>query len=307
MRQHRPVPSSQSTTRRLRGVLVATLLAALPATPASAETVVAANGLRVVAPAPGQGVAVTALMSDGRGLGLVVETDSDGVTRMVEPGVVAIAARGRPGAAASPDACADGKHAETGFRWDRPWAWRFRASSTPAGLGRAKAEADLRAAVRSITTARNDCGRPDRVRARATYLGRTGRKPGVRVDASSIVRCSNDGRSVVGFGPLPPGIAGLTCTTYAKVAGLWKPAVESDVLLNKRHHRWAARMRTCSKADNELILRSVATHEFGHVFGLDHVREDGHGNLTMSEAIGACDDSAFTLGKGDIIGLERLY
>lgn len=310
MRQHRPVSSSQSTTRRLCGVLVAALLTALPASAAAAHptgTIVAANGLRVAAPAPGYGVAVTAVTTDGRALRLVVENDADGVTRVVPSVARMDDAAARVRVAGGRDACSDGKHAETGFRWNQPWAWRFRASSTPAGLGRGKVETDLRSAVRSITTARNDCGLPDRVSARATYLGRTSRKPGVRVDARLTVHCPNDGQSVVGFGVLPPGIAGMTCTTYAKVAGAWKPAVESDVLLNRRHHAWALRVRTCSLARNEVILRSVATHEFGHVFGLDHVSEATHGNLTMSEAIGPCDDSAFTLGKGDIIGLERLY
>jgi hypothetical protein len=301
MPQHRRVPSSQSTPRRLAGVLVVVLLAALPASVAasSAHELVAADGLRVAAPERGFGLAATAVTVDGRAFDVIVETGLDGVTRIVEPA----AAPRLDGVAAAKDACADGKHSEIGFRWTKAWPWRFRASSVPTGMSKAAAETQLRSAVRSIVTARNDCGRPDRVSATARYLGRTSKKPGVRNDGS----CGRtDGASVVGFGPLPSFVAGLTCTWYTIPRHGWGRAIESDVLLNRRQ-AWAVRPRTCSKAANQVILRSVATHEFGHVFGLGHVGEAAHGNLTMSEFIGPCDDSAFTLGKGDVIGLERLY
>jgi hypothetical protein len=305
MRQHRGVPSSQSTSRRLAGVVAVAFLAALPAT-ASAGGPLGVGAvdadLRIETPEPGYGVALTALTIDGRSMSLTIETDSDGITRIVQPSEVRGSAAARVGIAGGKAACADGKHSEIGFRWTRPWAWRFRASSTPAGLGRAVVERQLRAAVRSITGARNDCGRPDRVSARAAYLGRTSRKPMVRSDTG----CGRpDGHNVVGFGTLPRFIAGVTCTVYAFSSRGWARAIESDVLFNKRHHSWATSPKGCS--GGQVILRSVATHEFGHVFGLSHVKESTHGNLTMSESLGTCDDSAFTLGKGDIIGLERLY
>ena len=50
------------------------------------------------------------------------------------------------------------------------------------------------------------------------------------------------------------------------------------------------------------------THERGHTFGLNHVAESGHGNLTMSTIInGTCQASERTLGRGDVIGLDRKY
>lgn len=308
MPQHHRVPSSQSTTRRLLGAVVATFLSVITTVPtvaASGDDPIGDGAWRVAAPVPGYGIAVTALTVDGRRLGLAVETDRDGLTRIVALGGSHLAASARVGVAASPDACADGRHAELGFRWTGPWQWWFDAASTPTGLGRNRAETQLRSAVHSITASRNDCSRLDRVSARARYMGRTAQKPGVRVTARGKVLCPRDGMNVVGFGALPPGIAGMTCTTYTDPARGRKRAVESDVLFNKRHVNWAIRPRSCS--GDQVILRAAATHEFGHVFGLGHVAEATHGNLTMSESIAPCDGSAFTLGKGDIIGLERLY
>ena len=160
-------------------------------------------------------------------------------------------------------------------------------------------ERGSRSAVASITGERNDCGRPDRVDARATYQGRTAARPGVTSDGGCGAQ---DGTSVVGFGDLP-----TTCSRsrarYSSRCGRIDTSVESDV---------------CSTSDTSVddvaaparqtrpCFDRVATHEFGHVFGLDHVSETEPRQSDHERArIGACDDSAFTLGKGDMLGLER--
>jgi hypothetical protein len=238
-------------------------------------------------------------MIDGGHRDLVLETGLDGVTRVVadEPGLAraVTAPRIRGGA----NACDDTAYDLARYKWKTTWRWWFQARSTPGELTRSNAESQLRSSVASITGSRNDCGMADQVDATASYQGRIRTRPGV----TSGGGCNQDGKSVVGFGDLPPGYLGLTCTAYQLVAGV-KPAVESDVLLNKDDFSWRTSVSGCS---NQAILRSVATHEFGHVFGLDHVGEGNHGRLTMSEAIGACDGSAYTLGKGDVLGLRKRY
>jgi hypothetical protein len=304
--RHDRVMSASNPARRLAAVLSVLVLLAMPTVGVGAipgTTALAGTDLRLTAPPPGHGVAMTAITTRGEALELVVETDLAGVTRILDHEALAERAALLDGVAASLGACKDTRHSLIGFRWTRAWEWRFRAASTPTGLRKASVEAHLRAAVRSITSARNDCGMPDRVSARATYLGRTHLRPGIRKDGM----CTGiDGRNVVGFGPLPGGVAGMTCTTYTVPSRGRGRAIESDVLLD-RGLAWALQGATCSRSDYEVILRSVATHEFGHVFGLGHVPEARHGRLTMSDQIGPCDGSAFTLGRGDVLGLERLY
>jgi hypothetical protein len=69
---------------------------------------------------------------------------------------------------------------------------------------------------------------------------------------------------------------------------------------------WALSTDTC-RGDQEL-MEPTLTHEIGHAFGLGHVGEGQHGDLTMStRSNGPCHDEESTLGLGDVLGLEELY
>ncbi len=198
------------------------------------------------------------------------------------------------------DACSDDAYNLLPAKWYSAWRWWFNARSTPGDVSKSKAETQLRAAVASITRSRNDCGMSDSVSATASYQGRTTTRPNINNDGCR----ARDGKNVVGWGDLPPGVLGLTCTTYEIIHNGVDRSIESDVMLNKNDFAWRTSVSGCV---GRALVRSVATHEFGHVFGLNHVSESSHGRLTMSTSIGACDDSAFTLGRGDILGLRKRY
>jgi hypothetical protein len=57
-----------------------------------------------------------------------------------------------------------------------------------------------------------------------------------------------------------------------------------------------------------MMLEAAITHEVRHACGLDHVPEETHGRLTMSELgdAGTCEDHEKTLGLGDMLGLDEL-
>lgn len=84
-------------------------------------------------------------------------------------------------------------------------------------------------------------------------------------------------------------------------------AMESDVKLNDLHYRWYAANKRPRGCRRSYSVEAVATHEFGHVFGLGHVSEGLHGNLTMSTHTGPCSGAQSSLGLGDVLGLRSLY
>jgi hypothetical protein len=152
-------------------------------------------------------------------------------------------------------------------------------------------------AVINVTGAHNDCKQADRVGALHRYLGTTYRRPGIG-GTSGCGRA--DGVNVVAFGNLAGGDLAMTCwwTLGGKV-------VEADVKLNKADYGWVVNVpKRCSR---KWSIEAVATHEFGHVFGLGHVSEGTHPALTMSPSIRSCQRSEASLGLGDLRGLEKKY
>jgi hypothetical protein len=261
---------------------------------------ISARELTVTVPPRGIGVGASAMMADGTDLSLRVEHAASGsiavATERVghDAGGVPITPAGglvRP--------CADRAFRLTGQHWTQTFHWSFRGSSTPASLPRSQARDALRRAASNITGAHNNCGRPDHVSAEHRFDGTTRLRP--NITATGCDNAGRDGVNVVGFRDLPPGVVGLTCWWWVVGSPV---TIEADMALNKGKFRWRTDRAGCT---GEYLVEAVATHEFGHVFGLGHVREARHPMLTMSESGFACDNSPSTLGLGDMRGLEQIY
>jgi len=148
-----------------------------------------------------------------------------------------------------------------------------------------------------VASGRNRCGLTSHVSATQRYLGRTSAHPNIRPNGTCGIP---DDRNVVGFGTLPARYMALTC--YWSQSG---STVEADIMFNKADYRWATRVKSGCRMTWD--VQAVATHEFGHAFGLAHVKEGLHGHLTMAPYILPCQNSVSRLGLGDLRGMRALY
>ena len=206
----------------------------------------------------------------------------------------------QPVATANPDdpACSDDAFQLEGFAWDSVYHWRYNSASTPSAYDPQAVLAVVMKAFDNITGEYNDCGRADNILAYAQYQGNN--------DTQTPCTDQPDGTNSIAWGKMPadlsPNAIAYTCPYYAGADG--NIGYEADIVINK-DVAWSLSAQTCFFQE---LLEPTLTHEVGHVFGLDHVNERQHGDLTMSTTSnGWCDDSASTLGLGDMLGLEQLY
>lgn len=255
------------------------------------------QGLRVDVPGPGEGRSVHALTTGGE-LSLEVTTSRDGIVAVDTHAAVADEDEMRPDAA--PPCSSKAYKLVENMEPRQRLEWRFDGSSTPDSLTPRQALRAIKQGMGIITGSRNDCGLPDRVSAQHRYLGRT-KKP-----ASLCVGKGTDGVNSVSFDVAEyPGMLGLACASWTIEQDGSKNTTESDIRLTSTVP-WTVRPDAPS-CQLQVDLVGVAAHEVGHVFGLDHPVSPDSLNQTMSASQGGCNGSFRTLGRGDVIGLRKLY
>ncbi len=290
---------------RLFTALTAVGLAAF-AVPASAAAPayapgdrVTVDGATVTVPAAGNAVAMVIDRVDADSTTLLVTTSVDGSVAVSDGGETAGPdTAGGAATESSPHKCADTAYSLlTGAGWQGAYEWRLRQSTTPPELTKTRARNALRASVDTITDANNRCGAADSVSATNTYRGTTRDASNVTSEPACVA--DPDDQNVTEFGPIGgTGVLAVTCV-YTTPDRIW----HADVRLNTSFTWWVS-----GPCNNAIGLKAVATHEYGHAFGVGHVDETSHRNLTMSTGLNdGCSNFEASLGKGDVRALNALY
>jgi hypothetical protein len=271
------------------------------------ERVIRDNGVGTVLPAPGQGVLVDALTLTGS-QELAVTRYRDGT---VELNHVGDESQSEPeiDTASSPGECSDGAKSDLRYAVKKPQAggihWFFNPRTTPDELTRKGALRAIRKGTANIMNAKNNChlGKVIPREVIFAYDGSTRDRAQVGPRGGCT---GNDRKTVVSFGRLPESALAVTCTAWSVEPG-YDRVHWSDIMINKTNFNWTIRpeARSCK---GKYDLASTVTHERGHTFGLGHVSESQHRNLTMSDrSNGPCQRSEQSLGRGDWRGLVCKY
>ena len=223
-------------------------------------------------------------------------------TRTKSP--ISVADPADPVAAAAKPECTQNAWKWDGVRKGATFNFYVEQWSFPSYLNRANTLSDILSGAHNIDVGYNDCGKRQSLGTKTAYQGGYGVYP----DIDSNAKCTSyhDGRNIVAFYHIaPPGILGVTCRRTS-----WNPVgddylTEADIAFDSDPNVFFYTIPAhCS---DRYDLQGVATHEFGHVFGLGHVSESKYPALTMSPNATACSYRDSSLGLGDYNGLKKHY
>ena len=194
---------------------------------------------------------------------------------------------------------------------DRNLVWSYNAAGEPrAGFYMA-----IWLGANNMTYGVNDCGLATGVFG-ISHLGAPGAVERANIDSDGCTY-SYDDLNIVDWGAMGPDVLAVACSrTIVTVPCLLASVclTTSDVRFNTDQPWFVVdevpepgAQPLCGSASTQTFagydLMSVSAHEFGHVWGLDHVDESTDPRMTMSPAIGICDFSARFIGLGDHVGM----
>lgn len=266
------------------------------------------DGITVRVPEPGNLVAVEVMYEDGNTAVATLVNDTDRGVFLLHPDEHLL---GPPEgtAAACATKCDDTSYshvfANQGVRakWKSRLEWSYRHTNSPIGKSNA-IDAFKHAAV-AIPKQRNSCSMSDQSSATQRYLGETSRKPNITKSGSQINCEAPDGHNVIGWGAIAGGTLAVTCTYASSDGTNTYRIVEADQRYDTSNQNWYAGNAVPNNCNNRYSLRGVATHEFGHAYGLGHT--PAQCNQVMAPSTSDCTSRNRKLGRGDVRGVRNLY
>jgi hypothetical protein len=178
--------------------------------------------------------------------------------------------------------------------------WYYNSSSASrAHLSGSTTLTAIRTANSNDSLDHNDCGLTGQFAVYGSYQGDTSKYANI----NSSGQCTSnfpDGQNTDSWGPYNGnGDLAVTCTYH--VAGRTQ---EADTNFGSDVGFVASLGGTCT---NSYDLQDVATHEWGHSFGLNDLYSASDSALTMYGYSGTCETSKDTIGLGDYDGFANLY
>ncbi|MBL4683485.1 MAG: matrixin family metalloprotease [Nannocystaceae bacterium] len=264
------------------------------------------DGISVRVPPPGNLVAIEVIYDDGNTAVATLVNDAERGVFLVHPDEHLL---GLPEGTLA--ACAT-KCNENAFshlyggdraKWKSRLDWSYRHNNSP--IGKNNAINAFKHAALAIPKQRNTCDLADQSSATQRYLGETTRAPNIIKSGSQISCGEPDGYNVIGWGAIAGGTLAVTCTFATSDGTNTYRIVEADQRYDNSNRSWFAGNTPPNSCNNRFSLRGVATHEFGHAYGLGHTPTQC--NQVMAPSVSDCTSKNRKLGRGDVRGVRNLY
>lgn len=209
--------------------------------------------------------------------------------------------------------CAADGHAEDTEKLYSNWTFYIGDGVQPAGGTQQQTADTAIGAGNTLELASNPCGLNDSSSVpNMNYGGLTSTESDFKiVDGKSVCYAESaiDSKSTVDAGNLDnegtDNMMAATCEWSSAHTGRDK-IYQADIRVNTTNFNFTY-SPTSSSCNNQFDVRSILTHEFGHVAGMNHAAHPDDFYLTMAPTMNPCRYYPRTLGKGDVLGLATLY
>jgi len=263
------------------------------------------DGIQVEVPPPGDLVMIEVMYDDGNTAIATIVNDPDHGVRVEHPDEHLLGLP--PGTAAScASKCSDSAYSyvfgSTRAKWKSRLNWHYRHGGSP--VGKNAAINAFKHGAQAVPKQRNSCSMSDQSNATHRYEGETSTRPNIGKDGSNVFCKSPDGENVVGWGGLPDGTLAVTCSWASDDGSSTYRIIEADQRYDTSNRSWFTGNAVPNDCSGRFSLRAVATHEFGHAYGLGHTPNAC--KQVMADSASACT-SRRKFGRGDVRGVRDLY